>query len=385
MVQVNLKSFTTVKRAGPTAKPGRTPLNRALNHRIARAPAVVALICAQAWIPGANAEGVTEIPDVGSKPAWVIAIHGGAGSVSREDLSSEKDAQYRQDLTAALEAGATILDAGGTAVEALEAAIRLMEDSPVFNAGRGAVLDETGNVRHDASVMRGEDHAAGAVAGSSRIKNPISAARAVMEQTRNVMLHGEGADWFAAQHDIETAKPLYFVTEERRQQLEDKRAREPGEIAMNVEDESYFGTVGAVVLDTHGNLAAGTSTGGRTNKRFGRVGDTPIIGAGNYASNGSCAVSGTGHGEYFMRFTVARDICARVEFKGESLERATEFLVVDTMLPIGGYGGVIAMDPTGKVVFVSTTANLKRGVMSSSTPARVAVHTDDKVKYDNVK
>lgn len=327
----------------------------------------------------ACAQGTTEIPDIGKQPEWVIAIHGGAGDTTRADLSAEKEAQSRAGLEAALAAGARVLEAGGTGPEAIEAALKVMEDHPLFNAGRGAVLDETGNVRHDASIMRGEDHAAGGIAGSSRIRNPISAARAVMEQTKNVLLHGDGADWFAAENGLELADPLYFITEERREQLMKKRAAEPGTVASDGSKQSAFGTVGAVVLDAHGNLSAGTSTGGRSNKRFGRVGDTPIIGAGTYAANESCAVSGTGHGEYFMRWTAARDICARVEFVGESLEQAARALIVDTMLPVEGYGAVIAMDPSGKVVFVSTTANLKRGVMSSTSPARVAVYTDEEV------
>jgi beta-aspartyl-peptidase (threonine type) len=325
-------------------------------------------------------QGVTEIPEVGDAPEWVIAIHGGAGDTRRADLSAEAEADMRAGLEAALEAGGAVLDAGGTGAEAVEAALKVLEDHPRFNAGRGAVLDATGNVRHDASIMRGEDHAAGAVAGSSRIRNPIAAARAVMEKTGNVLLHGDGADWFAVTHDLETADPLWFVTESRYESLMKKRAAEPGTVASTGTDESNFGTVGAVVLDRQGNLAAGTSTGGRTNKRYGRVGDTPIIGAGTYASNRSCAVSGTGHGEYFMRWTAARDICARVEFAGESLEKAAEALIIDTMLPVEGYGAVIAIDPHGKVVFVSTAANLKRGVMSSANPARVAVYTDEKVK-----
>jgi len=327
----------------------------------------------------AHSQGTTEIPSVGEKPEWVIAIHGGAGDTSRANLSAEKEAQSRVGLEASLAAGAAILQAGGTGPEAIEAALKVLEDHPLFNAGHGAVLDETGNVRHDASIMRGEDHAAGGVAGSSRIRNPIAAARAVMEQTKNVLLHGDGADWFAAENGLELADPLYFITEERRQQLMKKRAAEPGTVASDRNNFSAFGTVGAVVLDSHGNLSAGTSTGGRSNKRFGRVGDTPIIGAGTYAANESCAVSGTGHGEYFMRWTAARDICARVEFAGESLEKAAEALIVDVMLPVEGYGAVIAMDPSGKVVFVSTTANLKRGVMSSTNPARVAVYTDEEV------
>ena len=328
----------------------------------------------------AVSQGVTEIPDVGPAPQWVIAIHGGAGGTRREDLTAESEAEMRAGLENSLEAGAAVLEAGGSGAEAVEAALMVLEDHPLFNAGRGGVLDATGNVRHDASIMRGEDHAAGGIAGSSRIRNPIAAARAVMEKTGNVLLQGEGADWFAVTHGLETADPLWFVTEPRREALMKKRSAEPGTVASTAVGDSSFGTVGAVVLDGHGNLAAGTSTGGRTNKRFGRVGDTPVIGAGTYASNRSCAVSGTGHGEYFMRWTAARDICARVEFAGESLEKAAEALIIDTMLPVEGYGAVVAMDPTGKVVFVSTTANLKRGVMSSTSPARVAVYTDEEVK-----
>lgn len=321
--------------------------------------------------------GATEVPDVGRNPEWVIAIHGGAGGTEPADLATEKAEQTRKDLQASLAAGARILESGGTGTEAIEAALKVLEDSPHFNAGRGAVLDEHGVARHDSSIMRGEDLAAGAIAGSSRIRNPIAAARAVMEQTQNVMLHGEGADWFASQNGLEVVNPLYFITEERRNQLLEKRAKEPGTVADA--GDSYFGTVGAVVLDKHGNLSAGTTTGGRANKRFGRIGDTPVIGAGTYASNTSCAVSGTGHGEYFMRWTVARGICARMEFNDESLKDAAEALIVDSLLPVGGYGAVIAMDPSGKVVFVSTTANLKRGVMSSSTPARFAINADDEV------
>lgn len=324
---------------------------------------------------------MTEAPDIGSSPDWVIAIHGGAGSTSRDDLSAELEAVIRADLTAALEAGAALLDDGATGPEAIEAALKILEDSPRFNAGRGAALDEHGQARHDASIMRGEDLGAGGIAGSSRIKNPIAAARAVMEQTQNVMLHGDGADWFAAEAGLEIADPLYFITEKRRRTLLEQRTKDPdAETVANPYDEAFYGTVGAVVLDSHGNLSAGTTTGGRTNKRFGRVGDTPVIGAGTYASNSSCAVSGTGHGEYFMRWTVARDICARMEFGGETLEQAAEALIVGLLLPAGGTGGVVSMDPSGKVVFVATTANLKRGVVSSSTPARVAVYSDEEVR-----
>ena len=329
----------------------------------------------------AQSDGASEVPDVGKSPDWVIAIHGGAGSTTRDELSTDAEEQMLADLTAALEAGAALLDAGAPGPEAIEAALMILEDSPRFNAGRGAALDEHGQARHDASMMRGGDMSAGAVAGSSRIKNPIAGARAVMEQTQNVMLHGEGADWFAAEAGLEIADPLYFITEKRREALLKQRARDPdAETVSNPHDDATYGTVGAVVLDRDGNISAGTTTGGRTNKRYGRIGDTPIIGAGTYASNGSCAVSATGHGEYFMRWTVARDICARVEFAGESLEEASRHLIIDMLLPKGGTGGIIALDPSGNVVFVMTTANLKRGVMSSSTPAQVAVYSDEPVK-----
>lgn len=324
---------------------------------------------------------MTESPDVGKSPDWVIAIHGGAGSTTRDDLSPELEAEIRADLKAALETGAALLDEGALGPEAIEAALMILEDSPRFNAGRGAALDEHGRARHDASIMRGEDLGAGAVAGSSRIKNPIAAARAVMEKTQNVMLHGEGADWFAAENGLEIAEPLYFITDKRRRILMEQRANDPeAETVSTAVGEAIYGTVGAVVLDRHGNLAAGTTTGGRTNKRYGRIGDTPIIGAGTYASNRSCGVSATGHGEYFMRFTVARDICARVEFLGETPEQAAETLLIEMLLPEGGTGGVVTMLPSGKTVFVATTANLKRGVMSSSTPARVAVYSDETVR-----
>ncbi len=329
----------------------------------------------------ARPEGKSETPDVGKSPDWVIAIHGGAGSTTRADLSADAEAQLLADLTAALEAGAALLNDGAPGPEAIEAALKILEDSPHFNAGRGAALDEHGRARHDASIMQGNDLKAGAVAGSSRIKNPIAAARAVMERTQNVLLHGEGADWFAAEAGLELADPLYFVTEKRREALLEQRARNPdAETVANPYDETTYGTVGAVVLDRHGNISAGTSTGGRTNKRYGRIGDSPIIGAGTYASNSSCAVSATGHGEYFMRWTVARDICARVEFAGESLEKASHHLLIDTLLPKGGTGAIVALDPSGNVIFVMTTANLKRGVMSSSAPPKVAIYSDEALK-----
>lgn len=321
-----------------------------------------------------TAAGATQIPDIGQDPKWVIAVHGGAGVKSQKNLNAELEAKYRAGLIAATEAGAKVLASGGSGAKAIEVALIILEDSSLFNAGRGAALDANGNARHDASIMRGKDRDAGGVAGSSRIKNPISAARAVMEQTENVLLRGEGADWFAAQQNLSLVDPLYFQTKARRKALMKKRAKAASSRTSTDFSATTFGTVGAVVLDVHGNISAGTSTGGRTNKRFGRVGDSPIIGAGTYASNQSCAVSATGHGEYFMRWTVARDICARMEFGGQSLEQAANAVLIDTLKPLGGNGAIIALDPTGKVVFSMNNKGMYRAVMSSQTPARSGIY-----------
>ena len=329
---------------------------------------------------GDSHPGATQIAETGPEPEWAIAVHGGAGVKSREDMTPELEAAYRETLEAALEAGGRLLARGADGPEAIEAALIVLEDSPLFNAGRGAALDETGNARHDASIMRGDTRAAGAIAGSSRIRNPIAGARAVMEKTANVLLHGEGADWLAAEEGLALADPLYFQTEERRQSLMRRRAERPGERAGIDNDAWRFGTVGAVVLDRNGTISAGTSTGGRTNKRYGRVGDSPIIGAGTYAANASCAVSATGHGEYFMRWTVARDICARMEFGGDSLERAAHAVVVETLKAQGGGGAVIAVDPSGKIVFSMNGEGMYRGAMSSEAPARTGVYADEPLR-----
>lgn len=320
-----------------------------------------------------------EIPDVGRKPQWVIAIHGGAGVKTRHKMIADMAEKYRRVLTYALEAGANVLRSGGEGPEAVEAAIMVMEDSPLFNAGRGAALDSHGNARHDAAIMNGANMDAGAVAGSSRIRNPISAARAIMEKTENILLAGAGADWFAVEQKLGLADPLYFQTAARRDLLLKKRAKNPEQTVSMEDRTSLFGTVGAVVLDQNGNISAGTSTGGRTNKRYGRIGDSPIIGAGTYASNQSCAVSATGHGEYFMRYTVARDICARMEFGGETLAQAAG-AVLTGLGSKGGKGAVISIDPQGKVVFSMNDLGMYRGVMTSETPARTAIYADETVK-----
>lgn len=324
--------------------------------------------------------GATQIADTGPEPEWAIAVHGGAGVKPREEMTPELEAAYRSTLEDALEAGGAMLADGADGVAAIEAALIVLEDSPLFNAGRGAALDETGNARHDASIMRGDTREAGAVAGSSRIRNPIAGARAVMEKTANVLLHREGADWLAAEEGLALAEPLYFQTDARRQSLMRRRAERPGERADAADPAWRFGTVGAVVLDRSGTISAGTSTGGRTNKRYGRVGDSPIIGAGTYASNASCAVSATGHGEYFMRWTVARDVCARMEFGGETLQDAARAVVLETLVEAGGSGAVIAIDPDGEVVFAMNGRGLYRGVASAQTEPRAGIYAEEPVQ-----
>lgn len=344
----------------------------------------IAIFCASIHMPlnaksKVVAPGSVQTPNIGHHPKWVIAIHGGAGVKSRTQMTEKIEAQYRSGLISALKAGAIILEHGGEGPEAVEAAIMVLENSPLFNAGRGAALDSHGNARHDAAIMNGANMDAGAVAGSSRIRNPISAARAVMERTENILLAGAGADWFAVEQKLGLAGPLYFQTAARRDLLLKKRAKNPEQVVSMEDGTSLFGTVGAVVLDQNGNISAGSSTGGRTNKRFGRIGDSPIIGAGIYASNQSCAVSATGHGEYFMRYTVARDICARMEFGGETLAQAAGG-VLTRLGAMGGKGAVISINPQGKVVFSMNDVGMYRGVMTSETPARTAVYADETVK-----
>lgn len=326
--------------------------------------------------------GRTEVPEMGAAPSWVIAIHGGAGVQDRAEMTLDLEAAYRADLEAALQAGADMLEAGEDGAAAIEAALIVLEDSPLFNAGIGAALDNHGQAKHDASIMRGDTRDAGAVASSSRIRNPITAARAVMEATENVLLAGDGADWFAAEQGLELADPVDFVTDARRTALLERRAETPGDVAQRISEPAakVFGTVGAVALDQAGVIHAGTSTGGRTNKRFGRIGDSPIIGAATFASNESCAVSATGHGEFFMRWTVARDICARVELAGEDLPTAAETVVIGTLKPVGGGGAVIALSPEGQVVFSMNGQGMYRGAMSSAAPARTGIYADKDIE-----
>jgi beta-aspartyl-peptidase (threonine type) len=311
----------------------------------------------------------------------VLAIHGGVGTLTHEELTPEVERAYRADLERALRAGSAVLDGGGTSLDAVEAAIRILEDSPRFNAGKGAVFTHEGRNELDASIMDGGTKRAGAMAGVTVVKNPIAGARAVMEKTPHVMLVGPGADAFARSAGLEIVDPSYFRTEDRWQQLqraleEEKKAGGQGRRA--VPDALPLGTVGAVALDRHGHLAAGTSTGGMTNKRFGRVGDSPIIGAGCYAEDASCAVSATGHGEYFIRYAVAHDIAARVKYQGLSVSRAADEVIQKTLRATdaeGGVaeGGVIVLDARGRFAASFNTEGMYRGSITSDGTTKIAI------------
>jgi beta-aspartyl-peptidase (threonine type) len=316
------------------------------------------------------------------KPQWGIVIHGGAGVIRRDTLSPEKEAQYRAKLTEALQAGHAVLARGGTSLDAVGAALRILEDSPLFNAGKGAVFNHDGRNELDASIMDGRTMRAGAVAGLHHVKNPIELARKVMENSPHVMMVGDGAEAFAKEQGLELVPAEYFRTEERWEQLQkalekEKAARgQPPSSRAPSRDpatgEEKFGTVGAVALDQAGNLAAGTSTGGMTNKRYGRVGDSPLIGAGTYADK-HCAVSSTGHGEFFIRYTVARDICARMEFQQLPLLESANAMVMEVLVKAGGEGGVIAMDAQGNVAMPFNSSGMYRGYVGEDGTPHVAI------------
>jgi beta-aspartyl-peptidase (threonine type) len=323
-------------------------------------------------------------------PRWAIVVHGGAGVIERKDLSAEQEAAYRAAMARATETGAAVLKSGGSAVDAVEAVIVLMEDDPLFNAGRGAVFTAAGRNELDASIMDGRSLEAGSVAGVTRTRHPISLARRVMEKSAHVMLISTGADEFSREQGLEQVEPGWFYTERRWRALEkflnDKGLpipRKPPGIPVEApadglaHDEGKKGTVGVVALDTRGNVAAGTSTGGTTGKRWGRVGDSPIIGAGTYASNASCAVSATGTGEYFIRLTVAREICALVELKGLNVQAAADEVIQKRLTALGGDGGVIALTPDGQAAWSFNTAGMYRARMADGQPLVVGIYKDD--------
>jgi beta-aspartyl-peptidase (threonine type) len=300
---------------------------------------------------------------------FAIAVHGGAGTLSRRETSAEQERAYAEGLNAALDAGYAVLEHGGASLDAAIAAVCVLEDNPLFNAGCGAVLTRDGAAELDASVMDGATLKAGAVTGLKHVKNPVALARRVMDHSPHVMLVGAGAEEFARLQGIELVSNEYFRTPVRQQQLH----RLLGGSSEKENDLVAFGTVGAVALDSGGNVAAATSTGGMTGKRWGRVGDSPIIGAGTYASNASCAVSATGHGEYFIRSVVAHDICAQVEYLKLPLAQAVAN-VLGKMKALGGNGGVIAIDPAGSIVLDFNSDGMFRGQRASTGKNEVAFY-----------
>ena len=303
---------------------------------------------------------------------WSLMVHGGAGLLRRADFPADQAEGARAGLAAALAAGGAVLAAGGAALDAVEAAVRVLEDDPHFNAGRGAVLSFDGCVSLDAAIMDGPSRAAGAVAGVSATRNPVSLARRVMAATPHVLLSGAGADQFAREQGVEAAGQGWFATPERRRQLEELRARVDGWF----DAEMKYGTVGAVACDAAGHVAAATSTGGVMGKRWGRIGDTPLIGAGTFADDRACAVSATGSGEYFIRANVAAEIAARVRLTGAAPGDAADAVLAEVRA-LGGTGGVIIAGPSGETAWRFVTPGMFRGSLSAGEPARVAIFGDE--------
>ena len=322
-------------------------------------------------------------------PKLGFMIHGGAGVIKKGSLSPEREKEYRAKLEEAVLAGYKTLQSGKTGLDAVETAIRLLEDSPLFNAGKGAVFTAEGKNELDASIMDGKTLMAGAVAGLRHVKNPITLARAVMEKSPHVMMVGDGAEKFAKEMNIEFVEEKYFWTQERWDALQriiqqekekEKAARENKKVSLNtdlrLEPENKFGTVGAVALDSAGNLAAGTSTGGMTYKKFGRVGDAPIIGAGTYANNDACAVSATGWGEYFIRIGVARDIAAMMEYQAMPVQKAADRVIKEKLQKLGGDGGVIAMDKFGNMAISFNSGGMYRAYINGEGKPVVEIYKD---------
>lgn len=320
-------------------------------------------------------------------PRLGFVIHGGAGVISRGSLSPEREKEYRAKLEEAVMAGYKALQAGKTSLDAVEIAIRILEDSPLFNAGKGAVFTNEGKNELDASIMDGKTLGAGAVAGLTRVKNPITLARAVMEKSEHVMMVGAGAEKFAEQQKIDLVDPKYFWTESRWNALQkilkeekekEEKSKDHGSLIEAEKPANKFGTVGAVALDKDGNLAAGTSTGGMTNKRFGRVGDAPIIGAGTYANNATCAVSATGWGEFFIRLSVARDISSLMEYRAMTVQQAADLVIKTKLQKLGGDGGVIAIDKFGNIGVSFNSEGMYRAYINAEGKPVVEIYGAEK-------
>lgn len=324
---------------------------------------------------------------------WAIVLHGGAGIVDRKTMNPEIDAAYRASLGEALRLGSSVLDQGGSSLDAVEAAIRYMEEASLYDAGNGAVFTADGGIELDAAIMDGATLKAGAVAGVERARHPISLARAVMEKSPHVMMVGPGADKYAAEQGLEMVDPSYFFTERRWESLVQQLQKEgrpipprpasapppPAKPLSQIEppDAHKYGTVGVVALDRQGNIAAGTSTGGVQAKLYGRVGDSPIIGAGTYASNASCAVSATGTGEYFIRLTAAKEICALVEYKKMTLQAAADDVIHTQLQNLHGDGGVIALTPDGQLAWSFNTPGMYRARLSEGGKPQISIYADE--------
>jgi len=311
---------------------------------------------------------------------FAIAIHGGAGTIRRQFMTAEKEAEYRAGLAESLEAGHGVLARGGSALDAVMQAVLTMERNPLFNAGKGAVFTHEGVNEQDACVMDGATKAVGAVAAVKRIASPISLARMVMERSKHVLLCGEGAENFAIANGMSLVEPDYFFTQQRWDQLQlalKEEAREQKQVAqLDHSDDKKMGTVGAVALDSHGNLAAATSSGGMTNKRQGRIGDTPIIGAGTYADNATCAVSATGVGEFIMRAVLAYDIAALMQYERMILVDAANLVVMDKLTAIGGSGGIVAIDRQGNITMPFNSEGMYRGYKLADGSSEIAIFKD---------
>ncbi|MGI9540959.1 MAG: isoaspartyl peptidase/L-asparaginase family protein [Flavobacteriaceae bacterium] len=322
-----------------------------------------------------------ETSDQTPTPTFGIVIHGGAGTILRANMTPEKEAAYREVLAEAIQVGHTILKNGGSSQEAVEKTIHIMEDSPLFNAGKGAVLTSDETIELDASFMHGAQLDAGAISGVKTIRHPISAAIKVMENSPHVMLSGAGADAFAASQGLEIVAPEYFFTERRINSLKRVKEAEAKKESISSTEEAFvqhqrYGTVGCVALDLEGNLAAGTSTGGMTNKKWNRIGDAPIIGAGTYANNATCAISATGWGEFFIRSVVAHDISALMEYKGLSIQEAAHTVIHDKVGVLGGDGGVVGIDSKGNVAMEMNTPGMYRAHMDAEGKLNVKIYKD---------
>lgn len=307
------------------------------------------------------------------QPNWTLVIHGGAGKLDREMLSAEQDSGARAGLSRALDAGSAVLAGGGTALDAVEAAVRVLEDDPHFNSGRGAVFTHDGGIELDAAIMDGRTRAAGAVAAATATRSPVGLARAILDDGRHVFLASAGADAFSREHGLEQADQDWFATDERRRQFAELQAS--GDM---FDVDMKYGTVGAVACDTHGHVAAATSTGGVTGKRWGRIGDSPVIGAGTFADDRACAVSCTGSGEFFLRVGVGHEIAARVRLTGEPLQAATEAVLAEVRA-LGGTGGAIVVAPDGTMAWSFTTPGMYRGTESAKGARGVAIYASETV------